>query len=829
MSRWLIRSELRDSVTLPALSGLLLGLCFPPLPAGFLAYIGLIPLIVSLRDCLFWESVRRGLIFAVVYHLVSLHFIVFNSGATPFLAAGSYFGLVLIMLPSGPLFAVPAALAMRRWGDWGVLAVPFFWSSIEYLRSLGEVAFPWNILPLSQADFLAPIQMVSITGVWGLSFWISGVNALLYLAVRRNRVLFIAVFLWSALPFITGYIILSRPPASLSKMKVTIVQGNVDPVEKWTRGLSYSLNLYRNLTLGAAEEDCDFVLWPETAAPAHLRSQLRARRTLRTLADDIACPIVTGALDSRMDDEGIYRRYNSLFMAHPDGSLESYNKIHLVPFGERVPFQSLFPSLGKLNFGQAEFTPGDDYHLFQVGEARFGGLICFESVMPGLSRRYAQEGADFLVNVTNDGWYGKTVEPYQHALLTRFRAVENRRSLLRAANTGISYVIDGQGRFLGRTGLQEREVLQLEFPLYKGETFYKKYGDIFIYPVIALAILILVIALCGGRSRIRLFVLLSISALILLAKPSQGEDRFLTLSTSSSRRLALGGPAVMEGNAAETPLNPAGFGAFKEAGGLKVRLFFNLSGPFAAANGLCADNAYDDLSESEKAVTALSFLIKGVSLSYKVADIGMVLGEQLPGDLQSKQFFRYYPLFDKYYNRAFFRLRLNPRVLVGFSAELFTQDHKVGKVGYSYGVILKPGKFSAGVFYYILPEKHSAVLMSSDRIVNETINAGISWEPSSLVKLYADFRNLSEESRPAFLEPHAGVEMFPWRHLSLRAGFYAPDGSDGVYSFGVGLLDQCEFRALDDKSLARETVVDYSLSIMPDKVFLHTFALHIGF
>lgn len=486
-----LKSRYGEELALPAASGVLLGISFPPLPLGFLAHLSLIPLIYSLRRCSLGESIRRGAVFALVYHLISLHFILFNKGATPFLAITSYLGLVLLMILTGPIFAVPTALAFRRWGDWAVLTVPFFWSVVEYLRSLGETAFPWNILPLTQAYYLAPIQMVSYTGIWGLSFWVTGTNALILLAVKRWKPAFIAAGIWIAFPIFMGHIALKNPPEPVSTLRVLIVQGNVEATEKWARGLSYSVPLYREMTRKYAGDSLDMALWPETAVPGYIRTQFWVRRLLTQLSDEIGCPIATGALDSERNPDGSERNYNSLFLIHPDGRLDSYDKIHLVPFGERVPFQKLFPSLGKLNFGQAEFTPGDEYYQFRLDGAAFGGLICFESVMPKLSWRYIKEGAGFLVNVTNDGWYGKTAEPHQHALLTRFRAIENRRSLLRAANTGISYIADGQGRFLDVAGLEVSAAIVSDFPIYEGRTFYQKHGDLFIRWLIIISLFIL--------------------------------------------------------------------------------------------------------------------------------------------------------------------------------------------------------------------------------------------------------------------------------------------------------------------------------------------------
>ena len=493
----LMQNDFWQSFGLPAIAGLILAFSFPPSPLGFLAWAALTPLILSLEGCSIGEAYRRGAVFALVFNALSMYFLAFNSGAAPPIAITSWVGLVVYATLISPLFLIPVALSLRKWKNWGVFSFPIFWTGFEYLKSLGEIAWPWNIIPLSQSNYLAPMQMVSITGVWGLSFWVTGINALIYLAVKRSTIWLLAVILWITIPFIAGNIALKHPPQPVSSVNVAIVQGNVVPEDKWANGLIYNIGLYRNLTeeISGAE----LIVWPESAVPTYLNMSLQARRILRGLAERMNAPIFTGALALFNEPEDIERRYNSAFLIKPDDSeIERFDKIHLVPFGERVPFQKLIPSLGKLNFGQAEFTIGQDYHIFQIEGARFGAMVCYESIFPQIVRRFVADSADFLVNITNDGWYGKTVEPYQHALLTRFRSIESRRSMVRAANTGISYFTDAQGRFLARTKMEIRDILQVELPIYDGFTFYQRFGDIFAYFILIICLFITILHIILG-------------------------------------------------------------------------------------------------------------------------------------------------------------------------------------------------------------------------------------------------------------------------------------------------------------------------------------------
>jgi apolipoprotein N-acyltransferase len=362
--------------------------------------------------------------------------------------------------------------------------------TVEYIRSLGEIAFPWNITPLTQANYLYPVQIVSVTGIWGLSFWVAGINALTYIVVKKGRRWFIAPIVWCGIPFVWGFLMLKGAPTADSTLDVALVQGNVDPAGKWANGLIYNLNLYDDLTSDIRASD--LVVWPEAAVPTYLESSVRARRTIKHIAQQISAPVFTGALAQDISEEGIEHHYNSAFLIKPDTiKIERYDKVHLVPFGERVPFQGMFPALGNLNLGQAEFTPGKEYRIFHLDSADFAGLICFESIFPQLVRKFVIGGADFLVNITNDGWYGKTAEPYQQALLTRFRAIENSRSIIRCANTGVSYLMDGRGRFIEKSEMETEAILQGKIPLYNNETFYTKYGDVFALTIVSITIILM--------------------------------------------------------------------------------------------------------------------------------------------------------------------------------------------------------------------------------------------------------------------------------------------------------------------------------------------------
>jgi len=488
-----MKDTLKEAIILPILSGLLLAVSYPPLPTGFIAWFALVPLLVSIRNCTAKEALRRGLVFSFVHGAASLYFISFNSGAPVMLALGSWLAAVLILSLLGPMFTLPMNLAFRKWGEIGLLGLPFYWTAIEFLRSLGEIAFPWNILPLTQSMFLQPCQLAAYTGIWGISFWVAGANVFFYLAHQKSKFWLIAAVIWIGGIFAWGTAELDSNYPVSKNLNVAIVQGNVNPASKWSNGLNYSLDLYRTLTSNI--NDVDLIVWPETAVPARLNQEIRARRFLRKLAEEVETPIFTGALalDELPDDE--IERFNSAYLIKNDDSeFTRYDKIHLVPFGERVPFQGLIPQLGNLNFGQAEFTPGRKFVIFDLdSNISFGSMICYESVLPYISESFVDKGADFLVNITNDGWYGKTSEPMQQGLLTRFRSIESGRSMVRAANTGVSFIFDPKGRVLTKSKLETVAVLKAEVPITDYETYYRKNGDIFMRIIILVSLFFVIL------------------------------------------------------------------------------------------------------------------------------------------------------------------------------------------------------------------------------------------------------------------------------------------------------------------------------------------------
>ena len=369
----------------------------------------------------------------------------------------------------------------RKHPDLAVILAPILYAAVEYLRSWGRLGFPWLNLSYSMSSYPVLIQFADILGSFGVSFWLVAINACIYFMLTKP----VGKYFWlSAVTLLVligsafGYGVWKmRQPLEGTPLRIALVQGNIDPYEKWNAHTRReSVKVYANMieSVGPA---VDLIILPETAAACYFRRSPSMFLPLVNAVKRAGTPTLMGTLD--FDPKNPSRYFNSAVLVMPDGSYEqTYNKIQLVPFSEYIPFQSKFHFLRKLNYGGSHFTPGDNFTIFDIGEAKFGVMICYESIFGPLARKFRTLGAEFLVNITNDGWFGKSQGPYQHAMFNVFRAIENRTWIARCANTGISMFINPKGVVTRRTKLFERTVLVDTIYLTHNITVYDRVGDV---------------------------------------------------------------------------------------------------------------------------------------------------------------------------------------------------------------------------------------------------------------------------------------------------------------------------------------------------------------
>ncbi|MFH1011109.1 MAG: apolipoprotein N-acyltransferase [bacterium] len=479
-------------------------LSFPPLPLAPLAWIALVPFLLA---C-FHESpgrvFGRAYLAGFVFFAGICYWIGLNKGAPPALTWASMLATVAILALIWGISAAVCSWAMQRAKEWAALLLPFLYVSFEMFFGLGEMGFAWPIWALSQANLLLPCQICDLTDVFGLSFWVVTLNSLLFLALRlrgtSRRMLFgigLAVFI---VPWLYGAIRLTGF-RDARQVRIGVVQADIPAERKWEMPADETIALYEKQSEIVLAARPAFLVWPETAVPVPLRFRPWARGEIHAWVNRVGVPLLTGALDYDSENERNGLPLNAAFLIAPDSrELPRYAKIHLVPFGERIPGQRLFPFLGKIRLGQAEFAPGKSLTIFEpMPQTKVGCLICFEVVFPEVAAGLVREGADILVNLTNDGWYGNSSGPYQHLALARLRAITTRRSIARAANTGISAMIAPTGRTMNQAGVGRQSALVAELPLCSEITLAVRFAA-WLQPLLALGV-ILGILLCRKKGK----------------------------------------------------------------------------------------------------------------------------------------------------------------------------------------------------------------------------------------------------------------------------------------------------------------------------------------
>jgi apolipoprotein N-acyltransferase len=342
------------------------------------------------------------------------------------------------------------------------------------------------------------IQVVSVTGTYFVSFLIVVINAILFSFLRRKAAplaytLLIAALLVASLVF--GYAHLKdRVEGTL---KTAIIQGNIRQDVKWGEAFKLdTMNIYSELSLKGGH-GVDLLIWPETAMPFIFEAD-PAGSLITAIPETLSTHLLFGTLSR--DVQG--RFYNSAYVYGKKGELVGkYDKAHLVPFGEFTPLRDYFPFLEKISVATGDFFSGGGHEPISAAFGKVGLLICYEGTFPYITVDSARSGAQVFVNITNDAWFGRSSAPYQHLAFYTFRAIETDRFVLRAANTGVSAIIDPRGRVTSRTGIFERAVLKGTFGMRDGQTFYVRHGDYFVTLCVVMLVGLILRGLLVKKSR----------------------------------------------------------------------------------------------------------------------------------------------------------------------------------------------------------------------------------------------------------------------------------------------------------------------------------------
>ena len=479
-----------------ALSGLLLALSFPRYGHPVVAFIALAPLLVALTG---WEgrpgplpgvTARRGFLLGLVAGSVHFAGTVYWTGATvqtfgglPWPVAVLVTGLLVVYMALYVGAASAAtAVVVQRAGLPGLLVAPAAWVMSEYLRGQAFGGFPWIPLGNTMVTLLPVAQLASITGVYGLSLLVCLVNmgfAMVALAQGRARflsaaaalALLAAVSVWGGQRLAANTIVETGTP-----VRVGLIQGNIAQTDKWNPARAAMIvDRYLRLTEQASQAGAQLIVWPESSTPFFFEEDpggLAVREAVR----QAGVPLLLGS--DEIERGSPVRYYNSAFMLDRAGATAAvYRKMHLVPFGEYVPFQQALFFVAPLVEAVAAFSAGTRVTMMPVDGHMVSTAICYEVTYPEQAREAVRQGSELLTTITNDAWYGRSSAPFQHFEMARMRAIEQGRYLVRAANTGITGIVDPYGRVVAKTELFEAAALVGEARFVQQKTLYARMGD----------------------------------------------------------------------------------------------------------------------------------------------------------------------------------------------------------------------------------------------------------------------------------------------------------------------------------------------------------------
>lgn len=492
-----------------ACSGLLLTSAFPDVGVSWLAWIGIVPLLAAIRNLPWRKGFGLGFLAGMAHFLTLVYWVAYTMrtyGHLPWPVGVSILALLAACLALFLAFFAALVCRLRPQPLSTLFLVPIIWVAFEYLRSFLLSGFPWELLGYSQYKELHLIQVSDILGVYGVSFLILFANTAVFfflLSIAKfdwNGVRISRRFAAAALALSLGLnglnwfygahrlVQVDELSAAAPSIRAAIVQGNIKQALKWDPAFQgATIDKYLRLSDSLGDRHPELVVWPETALPFHFLYEAPLTEKVQEGVRRMGAYFLVGSPSFERGPRRV-DYYNSAYLIDPQGKvLGKYDKAHLVPFGEYVPFKRWLPFLGKLVEQVGDFSRGDIGETIGWTYGKLGVLICYEGIFPNISQAMVRNGANLLVNITNDAWYGRSSAPYQHFSMIVFRAIENRRALIRSANTGISGFVDPVGRTLGKTALFSDAAEVRQVPLMSTVSLYSRFGDAFAAACLAVA------------------------------------------------------------------------------------------------------------------------------------------------------------------------------------------------------------------------------------------------------------------------------------------------------------------------------------------------------
>lgn len=494
-------------------SGVALALSFPDYNLSLLAWIAVGMLVLASARARPAESLLYGFLHGIFFYPVCLPWIAVvikqYGDVDPWTSAGV---VGLIGVAGGivcSIFSWSVAYASRRSLALACVLAPFLWVTLEFLRThLPYIGFPWNLTGYAATGSLALLQITPLTGIYGLTFVIAAYSSLVAYAVLAGteRAWKTAILTTALLILVVAggrYLVPKTQPRFIAHLVQTNFPQSEHYPPDWLQAHAGELDELESISVEAARKTPGLIVWPEVPAPFSLQEPLFAQRASR-IARDAAADFLVGVVDWKRDAQGHWLASNSAVLFNASGQrIFTYDKIHLVPFGEYVPLRQWIKFAGRLTADIADFTPGTDYRVGNLpgietyvpsAGPKFGVFICYEAIFPDEIREFAAKGAQLLINVSNDGWFGRSAAPEQHLMMSRVRAVESRRWLLRDTNNGYTQVIDPYGRTVASLATDIRGELDAPYDFRSDLTPYARFGDWFCWLCVIMSIVMVAFA-----------------------------------------------------------------------------------------------------------------------------------------------------------------------------------------------------------------------------------------------------------------------------------------------------------------------------------------------
>jgi len=474
-------------------SGLALALAFPSYNFPVLAWVAVAGLLLASLGARHGQAALVGFLHGAVFYSATLSWIYTVMRVHGGLSGGSAAAALAALVVAASLFTAAFSIAIawlsRSSAGRALAAAPFLWVALEYARThLPAIGFPWNLLGYAASRNLALLQLAPLTGIYGLSFLVVAYNAILAAALvrssQRRRAIGFGLVVTAAVLAVAGFggrFVPAPHPRFVAHLVQTNFPQSPSYPADWMERHAPELDELERLSIAAAEKSPGLVIWPEVPAPFYAqdpRFVARVERIARAARSDF----LVGVVNWKPGPHGGLAPYNSAALFNPSGQrVFLYDKIHLVPFGEYVPLRRWLTFAKQLTAEVGEFQRGSEYSVGTLasgaGNGKFGVFICYEAIFPAEVRRFVSNGAELLINLSNDGWFGRSAGPEQHLEMARVRAAENRRWLLRDTNNGFTAAIDPYGRSAARLATDVRGALDAPYDFRSDSTLYARWGD----------------------------------------------------------------------------------------------------------------------------------------------------------------------------------------------------------------------------------------------------------------------------------------------------------------------------------------------------------------